>query len=260
MVELDRLRELVRVLRGPKGCPWDREQDHESLKPCLIEEAYEVLDAIDSRDPGALKEELGDLLLQVLAHCQIAEEGGVFSLEDVLKALTEKVVRRHSHVFGDVKVENSSEALKNWSRIKQMERNEKGSASVLDGVPHTLPSLLKAQRVTEKAAQVGFDWKDTEGVKEKILEEWREFEEAIETRDAGATEKEFGDLLLSFVNLARFLKIDSEGALGLAVKRFEKRFRFIERELSRRGKSVSSSDAEETGALWSEAKSRLEES
>lgn len=257
MSEFEKLREVVKRLRGPGGCPWDREQTHETLKPCLIEEAYEVLDAIDLHDVCALREELGDLLLQVLAHGQIAEESGTFSLEDVLTTVTEKLIRRHPHVFGGRVAQDSEEALRNWSEIKEEERSDKGGSSVLDGVPNALPALLKAQRVTEKASYAGFDWKDTRGVEQKILEEVQELTLAIEQKDRSSMEAEFGDLLLSLVNLARFLKIDSEGSLYGAVRRFEERFRFIEQELRLRGKNTRTTPLEEMEALWQQAKHRL---
>jgi tetrapyrrole methylase family protein/MazG family protein len=257
MLELDKLQEVVRRLRGQNGCPWDHKQTHESLKPCLIEEAHEVLEAIESHDPGSLREELGDLLLQVLFHCQIAEETGAFSIEDVLKTVTQKLIRRHPHVFGDLKAKDSEEALQNWARIKEEERNRKVSSSILEGIPRSLPSLLRAQRVTEKASHAGFDWKDAEGVKEKILEEWKELDAAVRAENKARMEEEFGDLLLSIVNLARFLGIDSEGALSLAVSRFEMRFRFIEKELKSLGKTVRDSLLEEMEILWQEAKQRL---
>ena len=254
----ERFVELVEImarLRGEGGCPWDREQTHESIKPYLIEETYEVLEAIDEQDPAKLCEELGDLALQVVFHARMAEEAGRFTVADVLQAITEKLIRRHPHVFGAVQADTAQEVLFNWEEIKRAERTKAaGKASALDGVPRELPALLRAHRVQEKASRVGFDWKEAAEVLRKVEEELQELRDAMEQRTAERMEAEFGDLLFSLVNLSRFLAVNPEEALRKTIARFIGRFRFIEEALARRGRSLKDSTLSEMDALWREAK------
>lgn len=247
----------MQILRGPNGCPWDREQTHQTLKPCLIEEAYEVLEAIELDHPSALQEELGDLLLQVLVHSEIAHERQAFSLEDILKSVTQKLIRRHPHVFGDSTAKNSAEALQHWSRIKEAERSKEGKNSFLSGIPNALPALQRAQKTTERAAMVGFDWTDLQGVRKKVKEEWAELGEAIQKGERDSIEAEFGDLLLSLTSLARFLKIDGEQALRLATNRFERRFHVMEQKAVAGERILRDLSLEELNSLWEEAKREL---
>ena len=254
---------LLRVmarLRAPDGCPWDREQDHESLKPYLIEEAYEVIEAVDSRDPARLREELGDLLLQVIFHCQLAEEAGRFGAFDVAEALAEKMIQRHPHVFGDVKAASSGEVLRNWEIAKRngrAEKEEKGGApSILDGVPGAMPALQRAQRLQGKAARVGFDWPDLEGAVVKLDEEWSELKKAIREKTRPAIAQEMGDFLFSAVNLSRKLKVNAEEAARSGVRQFIARFHYIEESLRTEGLSPEEVSLEKLEALWQEAKAR----
>lgn len=249
----ERLVEIMATLRGPQGCPWDREQTRESLKAFLIEEAYEVLEALDHGGKEKLQEELGDLLLQVVFHAQVAAELGEFSMDDVLEHITDKLVRRHPHVFGETRAETPAQALSNWERLKQAERGGVTEASALAGVPKTLPALLRAQRLQDKAARVGFDWGETAHVLEKVDEELAELKTALRTGPE-ASEAELGDLLFSLVNLARFLDLNPEEALRKCSEKFIRRFRHIETEIAARGKSLTESSLEEMDALWEEAK------
>jgi tetrapyrrole methylase family protein/MazG family protein len=248
--------EIMARLRGQGGCPWDREQTHESIKPYLIEETYEVLEAIDEQDPAKLCEELGDLLLQIVFHARMAEEADAFTIGEVLAAITEKLKRRHPHVFGSVQSETSQEVLFNWEQIKQAERKAATGrrASVLDGVPRELPALLRAHRLQEKASRVGFDWKEAAEVLQKVEEELGELRGAMEERAGERMEAEFGDLLFSLVNLSRFIAVNPEEALRKTIARFIARFRFIEEELARRGRSLKESTLAEMDALWRKAK------
>jgi len=250
------LMEIMRRLRAPGGCPWDAEQSHESLKRYLLEESYEVIEAIDSGDRDNLKEELGDLLLQPVFHAAIAEEQGAFTMNDVLEAINEKLIRRHPHVFGEAVIESSEAQVANWEKIK---KQEKGVArkSALSGVPKELPALMQAQKITEKAARVGFDWEHTDQVFAKVMEELHEFEEAMLSGDQQEMEAELGDLLFAIVNLGRFLAIDPEEALRKTIQRFTKRFAHVEDTLHARGLAMQSSTLEEMDVLWEEAK-RLE--
>ena len=233
--------ELVQImarLRGKNGCPWDRKQTHESIKPYLVEETYEVLEAIDEGDPSKLREELGDLALQIVFHAQMAEETGCFTIADVLRAINEKLVRRHPHVFGDVKADTAQEVLFNWEQIKKQEREQTlGRASALDGVPRELPALLRAHRLQEKASRVGFDWKEAHEVFQKVDEEISELRAAIAGKEPDRIEAELGDLLFSLVNLSRFIAVNPEEALRKTIARFIARFQYIEEELARRGKN-----------------------
>jgi len=254
MSSFDELVDIMALLRSERGCPWDREQTHESIRPYLIEEVYEVLRAIDDRDDEELKAELGDLLLQIVFHAQIAKEEGRFDIEDVIRTNIEKLKRRHPHVFGRTAVSGTEEVLENWERIKGEERGNDKPASALDGVPRELPALLRAQRVQEKASMVGFDWERAEDVMGKVDEEFRELKEACRSGDPGRIADEMGDFLFSLVNLSRFLGVWPEDALRGTVDRFERRFRFIESELAKSGKSPREATLQEMDALWEKAK------
>ena len=249
---------IVKQLR--RDCPWDREQTHESVKHLLIEEAYEVVEAIDEEDWDALKKELGDIFLHVLFHSNIAEESGTFTLNDVIEAETEKLVRRHPHVFGDVDASDSEAVAKNWEQIKLEERDkveQETSPSVLDGVPKHLPALLRAYRMQEKAAGVGFDFQTREDAWAKVEEEAAEFRETIdEDADAAAQEDEFGDVLFALVNYARLAGINPENALRGTNDKFTRRFQHIERRLAARGQSVAEVSLAEADTLWNEAKAQ----
>lgn len=250
--------ELVGImarLRGEGGCPWDRQQTHESIKPYFVEETYEVLEAIDEGDAGKLCEELGDVMLQVVFHARMAEEAGLFTIEHVLRAITEKLVRRHPHVFGDVQADTAQEVLFNWEQIKKTERKRTtGKASILDGVPRELPALLRAHRLQEKASRVGFDWKEAREVVRKVEEELAEFRAAMESKQPDRMEAELGDLLFSLVNLGRFIAVNPEEALRKTIARFIARFQYIEEELAHHGKTPGQVTVGEMDALWAKAK------
>jgi tetrapyrrole methylase family protein/MazG family protein len=244
--------ELMARLRAPGGCPWDREQTHRSLRTYLLEETYEVLDAIERDDPEALKDELGDLLLQVVFHAQMAKEQGLFGIDEALAGLHEKLVRRHPHVFGEGKADTPEQVVHNWEALKAKERVNNGSA--LEGVSAHLPALLEAYQLTRKAAQVGFDWERAEDVLAKLDEEVGEVRKEMAANDRGQVENELGDLLFVVVNLARKLGVDPEVALRRANRKFAERFRHVERELARQGKRPEESTLEEMDALWERAK------
>lgn len=249
----DRLMEIMRRLRAPGGCPWDAEQSHDSLKRYLLEEAYEVIEAIDARDTALLKEELGDLMLQPVFHAAIAEETGAFTMDEVLDAINDKLVRRHPHVFGDQVIESSAAQVENWEKIKKNEKGEERK-SALSGIPPHLPALMQAQKITEKAARVGFDWEHTDQVFAKVMEELHEFQEAMVSGDQQEMESELGDLLFAIVNLGRFLELDPEDALRKTIQRFTRRFNHIEETLHGRGQRLQDSTLEEMDLLWEEAK------
>jgi MazG family protein len=252
-----KLVQIMARLRGENGCPWDRQQTHESIKPYFVEETYEVLEAIDDGDAGKLCEELGDVLLQVVFHAQMAEEASLFSVAEVVRAISEKLVRRHPHVFGDVQADTAQEVLFNWEQIKKTERvSATGHASLLDGVPRELPALLRAHRLQEKASRVGFDWKEAREVFRKVEEELGELRAAMESEQPDRTEAELGDLLFSLVNLSRFIAVNPEEALRKTIARFIARFQYIEEELARRGKTPGQVTLEDMDALWAEAKSK----
>ena len=241
------LKEIMKELR--QKCPWDRKQTHDSLKKYLIEETYEVIDAIEKRNWNELKEELGDLLLQPIFHARLAEEEGHFNIDDVVDHLCKKLIKRHPHVFGEEEAKTAEEVLKNWEKRKLAERK-----SVLEGVPKHLPALMRAEKLQKKAAKVGFDWRNIEEVKAKVLEEWKEFWEALERGNREEIEHEFGDLLFALVNLARFLNIDPEEALQKANERFVKRFSYIEKKVKESGKPWEDFTLEELDRFWEEAK------
>ena len=259
-VLFDSLLHLMARLRGPGGCPWDREQTRDSLKPFLIEEAYEVLEALDSREREPLLEELGDLLFQVVFHAQMAQELGEFDMSDVLRQLLAKMTRRHPHVFGDQTVGSAREALSQWEAIKHSEGNTAGKPrSVLEGVPRSLPALLRAQRIQAKAARVGFDWQSPEAAWAKVQEEAGEVQAALARGDHAEAREEFGDLLFSLVNVARLLGIDVEGSLQAATDKFRRRFELLEAEIAAREGSVSDTPLEELDRIWERVKGQQAE-
>ena len=249
----DRLVEIMERLRGKEGCPWDRKQTRDSLKPFLIEEAYEVLEAIEEKDADKLKEELGDLLYQILFHAQISKEDGEFDIEDILTTSSEKMVRRHPHVFGDKKADSAEEVLKQWEAIKKEEKGEE-RRSILEGVPSHLPALLRAHQLQARAARVGFDWEHVDQVFSKVKEEMTEFEDAFRAKDRENMESELGDLLFALVNIGRFIEVNPEDALRKSISRFISRFRYIEEEIARQGREWSEVSLEEMEELWQEAK------
>ena len=252
---MDRLIEIMSRLRSENGCPWDREQTLESLKPFLIEECHEAIDAIDLGDPGRHMDELGDVLLQVLFQAQIRKEQGLFSFRDVERGLEQKLIRRHPHVFGKERASTPREVLKRWEEIKAREKKAAGaSVSPVDGVPRSLPALLKAQRVQGRAARVGFDWKRIEDVLLKVEEEIAECREALASGDPDRLACEIGDLLFAVVNFSRFAKADAETALDRAVTRFSDRFRRMEAALRRRGLALADCSPEEMDRAWEAAK------
>lgn len=257
---IERLHSIMTRLRDPEtGCPWDRVQTLETLKPCVLEETYELLAAMDRPDDREnYVEELGDVLLQVMFQCVMAEEKKAFSFDDVANAIADKLVRRHPHVFGDVVADDPAAVLRNWERIKQQEHKKEARHSALDGVPPALPALLKAQRTQEKAARVGFDWKDAQGPLAKIREELAELEEAVaasaDTARDPHVKDELGDLLFSVTNLARHLKADSESALANTTAKFARRFRAVEAGAKTAGRDLKDMTLAEMDALWDRAK------
>ncbi|WP_456342647.1 nucleoside triphosphate pyrophosphohydrolase [Thermovibrio sp.] len=252
--------DLVKVmekLRSPEGCPWDREQTHESLLKYLIEEAYEVVDAVLKGDDEELKEELGDLLLQVVFHSQIAKERGAFTVEDVIDSITRKLIFRHPHVFGGKEgIKSAEDVNREWEKLKEKEGKKRESS--LDGIPKSMPALERAYKLQKRAEKVGFDWKDFKGIKEKIVEELQEIEEELKRGDREKLEEELGDLLFMAVNLSRFLGVHPEIALRKANEKFEKRFRYMEKRAKETGKELKEMSLEEMEELWQEAKEREE--
>jgi tetrapyrrole methylase family protein/MazG family protein len=247
--------EIVAHLRAPDGCPWDREQTHESLRTNLMEEAYEALAAMDSGDPVEMAEEFGDLLLQIVLNAQIANEEGEFNMADVLKGIYHKIIRRHPHVFGDLKLEGVQGVLKNWEKLKAAERasSHEPEKGLLDGVPLALPALSQAQEYQDRAARVGFDWKEMSGVLEKIAEEIQEIREVTNEKELVA---EIGDLFFALVNLSRWKKVDAEAALRNTSMRFKKRFAYVEENARKQGRKLSEMSIDEMEVLWQEAKSQ----
>jgi MazG family protein len=257
MSEAERLRGIMERLRGPSGCPWDREQTYGTLRTFLIEEAYEVIDAIDRGGPADLREELGDLLFQVVFLSRIAEEQGAFDLEAVMRGIGDKIVRRHPHVFGADRLETSAQVLRQWEEIKSDERRRRGEDSMFASVPAGLPALLKALRISAKAARVGFDWPDGASLWKKVQEELRELEEARERGDRGQVAEEIGDLLFTLANVARQEELDPEQILQEANRKFLDRFRYVEEGLRREGLVPAPEHRARMEALWDEAKTRL---
>jgi tetrapyrrole methylase family protein/MazG family protein len=249
----EQLLDIMRKLRAPGGCPWDAEQTHESLTRYLLEETYEVIEAIDEKSPQHLQEELGDLLLQPVFHAAIAEESGSFTINDVISTLCDKLIRRHPHVFGNLEIKTSEQQTENWEKIKKLEKGDE-RPSALSGVPTHLPALMKAHKISEKASRVGFDWEHADQVFAKVMEELHEFEEAWAGGNPSRMEDELGDLLFAIANLGRFLSLNPEEALRKTITRFEKRFRHVETELKTKGVPMQSATLEEMDVLWEEAK------
>jgi MazG family protein len=252
-----RLLKIMTKLRSPQGCPWDAQQTPETLKPFLLEECYEVLEAIDQGSPQAICQELGDLLLQIVFLSRIFEERKLFDIGDVSDGIADKLVRRHPHVFEGVKIGNMDALNRQWDEIKTREQGAQTEKSgLLENIPKALPALSRAQKISDRASRVGFDWPDQQGAVEKIHEEFEELKNALSKNNAKEIEHEFGDILFSLVNLARFLDIDSENALQKAVNRFKTRFEFLERKLSEDGKDLSKVPLEVMDKLWETAKNQ----
>jgi len=251
----ERLLDIMARLRGADGCPWDREQTRTSLKPYLLEEAYEVLEAIEADESSAMEEELGDLLFQVVFHAQLARELGQFTMADILQGVCDKMVSRHPHVFGDASVGTPGEALTQWEMIKQRQAQASGRRrSIVDGVPRALPSLLRAQRLQAKAARVRFDWPDAASAWAKVNEEVAEAAGALLTGDRRRIQEELGDVLFSVVNVARLAGIDAEEALGVAIEKFRRRFTRMEADLIAQGKSIGNVGPDDLERSWEAAK------
>ena len=263
----ERLVGIMEKLRGPDGCPWDKEQDFNSLKPMLVEEVYEVLEAIENGDFEGMSEELGDLLLHVVFHAHLGKEAGQFDINTVIDTISDKLIRRHPHVFGNESASTAEEVIKNWETIKAREKAQKlknGSAeqrSLLEGIPSKLPAIHEAHQISSRAARVGFDWPDLEGIFDKLQEEVKELKDVISAAgDGGRRERledEIGDMLFVIVNIARYLKIDSESALKRANRKFKSRFQYMEGELAKQGKTLEQTPLEEMEALWQKAKSEI---
>lgn len=251
---LEELIDVVAKLRAPNGCPWDREQTHTSLRPNMLEEAYEAVDAIDENDMAHLREELGDVLLQVLLHSQIASESNEFTLDDVAKELKEKLIHRHPHVFGTAKINNANDVLKTWDKLKSEEKTERKSA--MDGLSRSQAALISAQKISKRAVKTGFEWPNEESLYDCVMSEIEEFKEAEIEKDKNHMEEEMGDILFAIVNLARWNKIDAEQALLKANKKFEKRFRKME-DLAT--KPLNDYSFEEFDNLWKQAKKIIRE-
>ncbi len=247
---------LMAKLRSPDGCPWDRKQTPASLKPFLIEECYEVIDALDEEAPDKVKEELGDLLFQIIFHARIAEERGQFTINDVISANIEKMIRRHPHVFGDARLKTDREVLANWEEIKKSEKGYEDRKSVLEGVPRHLPSLLRAHSLQERAARVGFDWSRIDEALPKLDEEIAEFKASLDSKDAAGIEEELGDIFFMLVNISRFLGVNPEDALRKTISKFIQRFRYIEEHAADAGRSLNEMTIDEMEKLWQESKEK----
>lgn len=248
--------EVMARLRAPDGCPWDRQQTHDSLKPYLLEEAYEALEAIDESDDEELCKELGDVLLQIVFHAQIASEEQRFDIDDVARAIVDKLVRRHPHIFADTEVADAEEVAANWDEIKKQERREKGdeTPSHIDGIPKNLPALMRAQRMQTRASRQGFDWNDIKGPLDKVEEEFAELRQAWQEGEHRDIEDELGDLLFALVNTARFLEVNPEEALRRSVDKFERRFRAVEKKIEQRGEKMEDIPLASLDDVWDEVK------
>jgi len=251
---LPRLVGLMQRLLAPDGCPWDREQTLQSLLPYLVEETYEVVDALQAGQVADHCEELGDLLLQIVFQAELRHRDGGFGIDEVIEGIVRKLIRRHPHVFGDVHAKNADEALAGWAKLKAVEKAKKGKKGALDGIPNSAPALVRAMRAGEKAGAVGFDWPDVAGVRAKVTEELGELDQACANGDRAAMASELGDLLFAIVNLARKLDLDAEHSLREATDRFGRRFRYMEEKLEVAGRQVRSASPEEQNELWDEAK------
>ena len=247
---LETLIDIMKKLRSPEGCPWDKEQTHDSIKKYIIEETYEFIEALEENDSEKMKDELGDLLFQIIFHCQMANEKELFSIYDVIKTSKEKMVRRHPHVFGSVKIEKSNEVIDQWEKIKKKEKNHLHRKSILDGVPIHLPSLIRAYKVQKKAAKVGFDWDKPEDIIDKIHEELEETKDALKNSTTDHLKEEIGDLFFAVANLARFLHFDPEELSRKSVDKFVNRFKKIEKTMDEQGKNFNDTSIEEMEEIW----------
>ena len=252
---MDDLIEIMRIVRGPEGCMWDRSQSHESIRPCVIEEAYEVADAIDRKDDRALCEELGDLLLQVVYHSEIAGEEGKFNIDDVADGISKKLIRRHPHIFGDKKLSSPEEISAEWDRIKAEEKGQKTFSETAEAVPANFPALMRSQKVRSRLAKSGFDYPDVYAALENVESEIKELKAAIDNKDEENTFEELGDVLFSAVNVARFLDMDAETALTRSCEKFMKRFKSLEKLAEEKGIDTTKSTLEELNNLWYTVKS-----
>lgn len=253
--EIDRLKDIIARLRAPEGgCPWDLEQTHKTIMSCLLDETYEFFEGVESDDYHIMKEELGDILLQVVFHAQMAEEAGQFDLEAVAHEINEKLIRRHPHVFGDETVATSKEVLANWEQIKKGEKGKEDRVYIVDGIPDQLPALFRAEKIQRRVARVGFDWQDIRPVLDKVEEEFGEFREALLAGNKEHAAEELGDILFALVNVARHNEICAEDALRLTVKKFARRFRYIEDRFKEKDKRLKDASLEELDACWEESK------
>jgi len=252
--EFERLVEIMARLRGPKGCPWDKEQTYKNINPYMLEEVHEVMESIDQNDMDGLREELGDLLLHIVFHAQMATEDKHFEIFDVIHGICEKLTYRHPHVFGDRKVKDSDDVIQKWEELKKAEKKKR---SILGGVPQELPALLKAFRLGEKAGRVGFDWEDADGILEKLQEEVMELKEARESGHEADIEHEYGDLLFTLANIGRFFKINPEEALRKSTNRFMSRFKAMEKTIDERNLKLGDLALEEWDTLWEQAKEEM---
>jgi MazG family protein len=251
---LPRLVGLMQRLLAPDGCPWDREQTLTTLLPYLVEETYEVVDALHAGSVADHREELGDLLLQVIFQAELRHREGAFGIDDVIEGIVRKLVRRHPHVFGEVHAKNAEEALASWAKLKATEKAKKGKKGALDGIPRSAPALVRATRAGEKASAVGFDWPNADGARDKVTEELAELDQACKSGDRTAMSRELGDLLFAIVNLARKLDLDGENSLRETIDRFSRRFAYVEDKLEAQGRAVKDASLDEQNALWEEAK------
>ncbi len=254
--EFGALVKVVAALRAPDGCPWDREQNHKSLRKYFVEETYEAIEAIDQESPEMLKEELGDVLLQVLLHAQIDSEQGLYNIDDVCRGIKNKLIRRHPHVFADTDVEGVDDVLHNWEEIKSREPGHREITSAIGGVPESLPALMRATKISKRAARTGFEWPDVHAVIEKLHEEVAELEEAIDSEDEACIKHEIGDLLFTVVNISRWMKVDAEEALREMLGRFRKRFEAIEETAESMGRSINDLSIDEMDHIWNRAKEK----
>jgi tetrapyrrole methylase family protein / MazG family protein len=250
--EIDRLIGIIARLRAPGGCPWDREQTHTSILSCLLDETYEFFEAVEEGSAEGMREELGDILLQVVLHARMAAEAGAFTIDDVAREISEKLIRRHPHVFGDVQASTSKEVLKNWETIKRGEKKHR--KYIVDGIPDALPALFKAEKMQRRVARVGFDWTDMGPVLDKVEEEFAEFRKAVSAKDLDNAQEELGDILFALVNVGRHANICAEDALRATVKKFGRRFRYIEDKFSELGKDIKTATLEEMDTYWEESK------
>ena len=253
-MDFQELLKIMEVLRSEKGCPWDKEQTRESLKPFIVEEAYELIEAIDESDPEKIKEELGDLLFQIVFQCQVAKENNEFKVSDVIEKISKKMIARHPHVFGKADYKTADEVLLHWEEHKKLEG--KMRESILEGIPKTLPSLLRAHRLQKRAAGVGFDWEKVEDVLKKLDEELKEFKEALKTKRQDEIEDELGDIFFMLVNISRFIGVNPEDALRKTISKFIHRFRYIEMNAAEQGKKLSDMTLNEMDSLWNESKGK----